>query len=316
MISRRIIRTKVLHMLYAFYTSSDKTLDNVEKELFFCIRKSYDLYHYLMILALEIADYAEQRIEIRKNKHQPTYDDLHPNTKFITNQIIQQLRENRQLNAYIQQQKLSWGNHPELIKGLYHLLAESDFYKAYMADENQSYTDDRKCIEKVFNQVILPAEDLYEVLEEQSIYWNDDVDFVISMINKTLKQFTPYSDGNQRLMPMFKDQDDSDFAKNLLRKAIINHDELRGFIKEHSRNWDLDRIAFMDILIMQLAITEFLWFPSIPTKVSLNEYIELSKYYSTEKSRNFINGILDKTLKDLKSSEKINKTGRGLIGET
>jgi len=155
MISRRIIRTKVLHMLYAFYTSSDKTLDNIEKELFFCIRKSYDLYHYLMILALEIADYAEQRIEIRRNKHQPTYDDLHPNTKFITNQIIQQLRENRQLNAYIQQQKLSWVNHPELIKGLYHLLTESDFYKAYMADKNQSYTDDRKCIEKVFNQVIL-----------------------------------------------------------------------------------------------------------------------------------------------------------------
>lgn len=315
MISRRIIRTKVLQMLYAFYTSSDKTLDNIEKELFFCIRKSYDLYHYLMILILEIADYAEQRIEIRKNKHQPTKDDLHPNTKFITNEIIRQLRENKQLNAYAQQYKMSWVNHPELIKDLYNFLTESDFYKTYMDDTTRSFADDRKFIEKVLSQIIMLSEDLYEILEEQSIYWNDDVEFVISMINKTLKKFNSNTDSGQILMPMFKDQDDIDFAKSLLRKSILNHDELRGLIKEHSRNWDLDRIAFMDILIMQLAITEFLWFPSIPTKVSLNEYIELSKLYSTDKSRNFINGILDKILKDLKDADKINKTGRGLIGE-
>lgn len=176
--------------------------------------------------------------------------------------------------------------------------------------------DDRKFIEKLYNKIILVAEDLYQVLEEQSIYWNDDVEFVISMITKTLKKFNEYSDSDQRLLPMYKDQEDRDFAKDLIRKSIVNHDELRELIKEHSKNWDVERIAFMDILIMQLAITEFLYFPSIPTKVSLNEYIELSKYYSTEKSRNFINGILDKTLKDLKRSGKINKAGRGLIGES
>lgn len=315
MISRRIIRTKVLQVLYAYYTSTDKSLNIAEKELFFCIRKSYDLYHYLLALAIEIADYAEQRIEIKRNKHQPTYDDLHPNTKFISNQVIQQLRENRQLNAYLNQQKLNWANHPELIKELYLFLIESDFYKEYMADKNNSFMDDRRFIDKMFNNIILVAEDLHELLEELSIYWNDDIEFSISMISKTLKKFHPHSDSDQKLMPMFKDQDDRDFAKDLLRKAIINHDELRELIKEHSRNWDLDRIAFMDILIMQLAITEFLYFQSIPTKVSLNEYIELSKYYSTEKSRNFINGILDKTLKDLKKSGKISKSGRGLIGE-
>jgi N utilization substance protein B len=141
------------------------------------------------------------------------------------------------------------------------------------------------------------------------------MEFTVSMISKTLKKFNPHSGSDQNLLPMFKDQDDRDFAKDLLRKSIINHSELLELIKEHSKNWDLDRIAFMDILIMQLAATEFLYFPSIPTKVSLNEYIELSKYYSTEKSRNFINGILDKTLKDLKTSGKIIKTGRGLIGE-
>lgn len=315
MISRRIIRTKVLQVLYAYYSSTEKSLNNTEKELFFCITKTYDLYHYLLALIIEIADYAEQRIEIRRNKHQPTHEDLHPNTKFISNMVIRQFRDNRQLNAYINQKKLNWANHRELVKELYGFMVESDFYADYMNDKNRSYLDDRKFVDKVFNKIILLTEDLYEILEEQSIYWNDDMDFVVTMISKTLKKFNEYSDTDQRLLPMFKDEDDRQFAKDLLRKAIINHDELRELIKNHSKNWDLERIAFMDILIMQLAITEFMFFPSIPTKVTLNEYIELSKFYSTEKSRNFINGILDKTLKDLKNSGKINKAGRGLIGE-
>lgn len=315
MISRRIIRTKVLQVLYAYYSSDEKSINNTEKELFFCIHKAYDLYHYLFLLVVEIADYAENRIEIKKNKHQPTEEELHPNTKFISNSVIQQIRLNKQLNVYLEQKKLDWKDHPELIKELYLLMIESDVYDSYMSDKTRSHLDDRKFIEKVFNKIILVSEDLYNVLEEKSIYWNDDVDFVISMILKTLKRFNELSGASQALMPMFKDQEDKDFAKELLRKSILNHDELRTLIKEHSKNWDVERIAFMDILIMQLAITEFLYFPSIPTKVTLNEYIELSKFYSTEKSRNFINGILDKTLKDLKRSEKINKAGRGLIGE-
>jgi len=315
MISRRIIRTKVLQVLYAYYSSTEKSLNNTEKELFFCIQKTYDLYHYLLYLVIEIADYAEQRIEIRKNKHQPTNEDLNPNTKFINNLMIHKLRENRQLNAYLNQKKLSWANNNGLIKELYLFLTESDFYQEYMAEKNNSFSEDRKFVDKIFNKIILITEDLYEVLEEQSIYWNDDIEFVVSMISKTLKKFSERSNSDERLLPLFKDQDDMDFAKDLLRKSIINHDELRDLIKEHSQNWDLDRIAFMDILIMQLAVAEFLYFPSIPTKVSLNEYIELSKFYSTDKSRNFINGILDKTLKDLKKTGKVNKLGRGLIGE-
>ncbi len=315
MISRRIIRTKVLQLLYAYYSSEEKSLDKTEKELFFCIHKSYDLYHYLLTLLLEIADYAENRIEIKRNKLQPTEDDLHPNTKFISNQLIQQLRSNRQLKTYIQQKKLSWVNHPELIKELYLFMTESEMYKVYMESKERSYKDDKKFIEKLFDKIILVSEDLYMVLEEQSIYWNDDVEFVISMIIKTIKRFNEYTDSDQNLMPLFKDAEDRTFTKDLLRYAIINHNELRDLIKEHSKNWDVDRIAFMDILILQLAISEFLYFPSIPTKVSMNEYIELSKFYSTDKSRNFINGILDKTLKDLKKEGKIQKLGRGLIGE-
>ncbi|NLO01318.1 MAG: transcription antitermination factor NusB [Bacteroidales bacterium] len=316
MINRRIIRTKVLQILYAYYSSAESSLSKAENELFFCINKTYELYHLLFALIIDLADYAERRIEIRKNKHQPTAEDLQPNTKFISSPVIMQLRENRQLNAYLQQKRLNWVNHPVLIKDLYLFLTESDFYKEYMDIKNSSYFEDKKFIEKVFNKIILVTEDLYEVLEEQSIYWNDDIDYVISMISKTLKSFNEHSDLNQPLLPIFKDLDDKNFAKELLRKSIVNHKEIRDLIKEHSRNWDLDRIAFMDILIMQLAITEFLYFPSIPTKVSLNEYIELSKYYSTDKSRNFINGILDKTLKDLKEKGSVIKSGRGLIGET
>jgi len=315
MISRRIIRTKVLQILYAYYSSPEKSLSNTEKELFFGINKTYDLYHFLILLIIDIADYAERRNEIRKNKHQPTREDLNPNTKFIDNRLIQQLRINKQLNSYINNKKLCWINHPELIRELYQLMVNSGFYKEYMSDNHTSYEEDRKFINKVLTEIILLEEYLYEVLEEQSIYWNDDVDFVISMISKTLKRFTKSSDSGQKLMPLYKDREDRNFARDLLRKSIINHDELRGLIKIHSHNWDLERIAFMDILIMQLAVAEFLYFPSIPTKVSLNEYIEISKYYSTDKSKNFINGILDKTLKDLKKTGKINKTGRGLIGE-
>jgi len=315
MISRRIIRTKVLQVLYAYYSSEEKSINNTEKELFFCIQKAYDLYHYLFTLVVEIADYAENRIEIKRKKHQPTFEDLHPNTKFISNQVVRQLRFNKQLNVYVDQKKLSWKEHPELVKELYLLMIESESYKDYMASDTRSHLDDRKFIEKLFNKTILVSEDLYIALEEMSIYWNDDVEFVISMITKTLKRFNELSDSDQSLMPMFKDQEDRDFAKNLIRKSVINHNELRDLIQVHSKNWDMERIAFMDILIMQLSIAEFLYFPSIPTKVSLNEYIELSKYYSTEKSRNFINGILDKTLKDLKESDQVNKAGRGLIGE-
>ena len=315
MISRRIIRIKVLQILYAYYSSHEDSISKHEKELFFCIRKSYDLYHYLLLLVIDIADYSERRIDINRSKHRPTDDDLNPNTKFIQNKMIEVLRNNKSLRLYLEQNKMSWVNHPELIKELYTRLTESDFFTSYMNDGDYSFANDRKLIDRIFNKLILYCEELYLVLEEQSIYWNDDVEFNVSMISKTLKQFNERSREDQALLPMFKDEEDRLFARDLFRKAIVNHKEIRELIDLHSRNWDLERIAFVDILIMQLGLTEFLFFPSIPTKVTLNEYIELSKYYSTEKSRNFINGILDKALRSLKSDGKIDKRGRGLVGE-
>ncbi len=315
MISRRIIRIKVLQVLYAFYTSPDKSINNTEKELFFSFQKTYDLYHYLFDLVIEIAKHAESVIELRKKKHFPTEDDLNPNIRFINNALIRQLRDNESLGKCLEKSKLSWSDEPELIKRLNEAMISGEFFKKYMASSDNNYQSDKKLVERILIDIILQSEDVHILLEEQSIYWNDDIEFVISMMIKTIKRFKEYTREDHSLMPMFKDPEDQDFAKNLARKAILNHDDLRQIVEEHTLNWDIDRIAFMDKLILELAISEFLYFPSIPTKVTLNEYIELSKYYSTKRSSNFINGILDKTLKDLKNEDKVKKAGRGLIGE-
>ncbi len=315
MISRRIIRIKVLQILYAFFTTPDTSINNTEKELFFSLQKTYDLYHYLLGLVIEIEKFAEERIEMGKKKHRPTSADLYPNTRFVNNQLIAQLKNNISLTKYLESSKLTWAGEEDLIRKLYLSLVELDFYKEYMEAAQNSYADDRKLVEDIFKYLILDSEDIESLLEEQSIYWNDDLDFVVSMILKTFKKFKEFSDERQALLPMFKDDEDRQFAKDLYRKVVLNHTENEVLIKQHTVNWDIERIAFIDSLILELALSEFLYFPSIPTKVTMNEYIELSKYYSTEKSRNFINGILDKALKDLKKADKIRKAGRGLIGE-
>ncbi len=315
MISRRIIRIKVLQILYAFFTSPETSINNTEKELLFSLQKTYDLYHYLMALVIEIEKFAEDRINLGLKKHRPTSEDLAPNTRFINNLLIHQLKTNISLARYLESSKLSWADQEDLIRKLYLSLVEQDFYKEYMAAPENSYSNDRKLVEDIFKYLILDNEEIESLLEEQSIYWNDDLDFVVSMILKTFKKFKEFSDERQALLPMYKDDEDRQFTKDLYRKVVLNHTENMVMIKQHTLNWDVERIAFIDNLILELALSEFLYFPSIPTKVTMNEYIELSKYYSTEKSRNFINGILDKTLKDLKKTNKILKAGRGLIGE-
>ncbi|MGE5395532.1 MAG: transcription antitermination factor NusB [Candidatus Saccharibacteria bacterium] len=315
MISRRIIRIKVLQILYAFFTTPETSINNTEKELFFSLQKTYDLYHYLMALVIDIQKFAEERIDLGMKKHRPTSEDLAPNTKFIDNHLIKQLKENIQLNKYITVSKLTWNDEEDMIRRIYMKMIEQDFYKEYMQTPGRNYTDDRKVVEDIFKYLILDNEDIESLLEEQSIYWNDDMDFVVSMILKTFKKFKETSNESQSLLPMFKDDEDHQFAKDLYRKVVVNHNDNVKLIKQHTVNWDIERIAYIDNLILELALCEFLYFPSIPTKVTMNEYIELSKYYSTEKSRNFINGILDKALKDLKKENKILKAGRGLIGE-
>ena len=315
MISRRIIRIKVMQSLYAFHSSPDQTINLAEKELFFSINKSYDLYHLLLQLLVEIRNFAQNRIEQNLIKRIPSLLDLSPNLKFVNNEILIKIAENEALQKYLDKSKQSWINNPELIRKLYNELVESEVFIKYISNNVNTISEDRSLIEYFLTDILPLSDDLYLLLEEQSIYWNDDIEFVVSMIIKTLKKFKPSTDSSKSLLPLFKDEEDIEFTKTLFRKSILNSTEYREIIKKHLRNWDLDRVAFIDVLIMEMALCEFINFPSIPSKVSLNEYIDLARFYSTEKSRTFINGILDKILKSLKDEGKISKTGRGLIGE-
>jgi N utilization substance protein B len=315
MISRRILRIKILQLLYAYFQSAEDIIARFERELFFSIQKTHDLYHYLLILIVEIANYAESRIEIAKQKKIPTREDLNPNTRFIENLLIKQLRTNKLLNQYLAASKLSWVNNPELIKKLHNRIRMAPFFKEYMEDTERNYEKDKKLIIDIYINEIINSESLFQTLEEQSIYWNDEVEFVISMIAKTLKGFKEQDGENENLMSLFKNDEDKEFARNLFRKVILHKEENLKLVESFTENWDIDRIAFMDILILELAITEAIEFPSIPTRVTINEYLEIAKSYSTEKSSIFINGLLDKIFRHLKDEQKILKSGRGLIGE-
>lgn len=304
-----------MQALYAFHSSPDQTINLAEKELFHSINKSYDLYHWLLQLLLEVHNHAVEHIEIKKQKIMPSAEDLNPNTRFIDNSIILRLKENISLQKYVETNKLSWIDHLKLIRKLYEELTASEYFLSYMNKEEVSVKDERNIIDYFFANIVAQSDDIYQLLEEQSIYWNDDLEFVASMIIKTIRKFKPHTSELKTLMPLFKDDEDLQFTKKLFRHSVLNSEEHRSIIKKHLRNWDLERVAFIDVLIMEMALCEFMYFPSIPTKVSLNEYIDLAKYYSTNKSKTFINGILDKILKSLKDEGKIIKSGRGLIGE-
>jgi len=313
MFSRRLLRIKVLQILYGFHKAEGKTYVQSEKELIFSINKSYELYHYLMLLLIDVADHARSRIEIGRQKKIPTNEDLNPNTRFIDNRFIHQLEENPALTKMVSAKKLSWIDHPEVIRGLYELISDSEEYQSYMNSEESGYEEDKKFVLKILSEIVYNYEGLYHLLEEKNIFWVDDIDFIIQMIVKTLRKFK--ENEISQLMPMLKDKEDMDFVKKLLRKTIIHSEENKRLIDESAKNWELDRIAFTDILIMQMAITETIEFQSIPIKVTMNEYIEISKVFSTKKSSQFINGILDNIITQLKKEKKIIKTGRGLIGD-
>jgi len=315
MISRRQLRIKALQSLYAYYKTGGEDMRHSEKELHFNIEKAYELYHYLLLLMIDVVLYAESRIDLARNKRIPTEQDLNPNTRFIENKFIEQLRNNAHLLKFVDQHKLNWVNYPELAKEVYNRLIESEDYEAYMSAEEHSYADDKRIVTFIFTHIVYSSELLYSILEEQSIFWNDDLEFITSMIVKSIKKFKEEDGEAKSLMELYKNKEDKDYVVKLYRQTIIHRDEYVEYIKVNTRNWDLDRIAFMDILIMQIAIAELVAFPSIPTKVTLNEYLEISKFYSTSKSNIFINGVLDKVVMQLKEDKKIVKTGRGLIGE-
>ena len=307
MINRVLIRLKIVQIVYAYYQNGGKNLDTAEKEFFFSLSKAYDMYNYLLLLMVEITKQAERKQSAAKSKLLPTAEELYPNTKFVDNRFIAQLEVNKQLLNFSESQKKTWENESEFVKGLCERIMDSDIYKEYMESETSSYEEDRELWRKIYKRIIFNNPDLDQVLEDQSLYWNDDKEIVDTFVLKTIKRFDEKNGASQELLPEFKDDEDQDFARRLFRRAILNADYYRHLISENTRNWELDRIAFMDVIIMQIALAEILSFPNIPVSVSLNEYVEIAKLYSTPKSGSFINGTLDGIVKTLKEENKLTK---------
>jgi len=316
MISRRLLRIKALMALYAFNRREDEDLAKAEKELMFSIGKTYDLYHYLLLLVLEMADIATGKIEQALHKKIPTPEDLNPNRRFIDNQVISQIKNNIAFKKYIFGSKLTWVNFAHIPRLLYNKMISWETYEEYMNSEVSNYQSDKKFIIRLITELLPDSEDLINSLEEQSIYWNDDMEYILIMIEKTLKKFKADSGESEELMPLFKNEEDEEFVKLLFRKAVLHTKEYSDLIDSNTTNWEVERIALMDILVMQLAITEVLEFPEIPVKVTLNEYIEIAKYYCTSKSSTFVNGILDNIVKEIRGKGLVKKFGRGLVGES
>ena len=298
---------KVVQVIYAYYQNGGKTLEAAEKELFYSLSKAYDLYKYLLLLMIELTQFAERRIDNRRHKLRPTYEDLNPNTRFIDNAFMAQLMQNAQLEEFRANQKRSWDDEGDFVKRLFERIEQSEVYQEYMAKETLSYEDDRELWRKLYRTFIAQNDEIDELLEEQSLYWNDDKAIVDTFVLKTIKRFEPENGAEQELMPEYKDDEDKEFARKLLRTAITGADAYRKLMENNAKNWDMERFAFMDILIMQVALAEILSFPSIPTTVSLNEYVEVAKMYSTPKSGSFVNGMLDSIVNQLKRENKLNK---------
>ncbi|HIZ32468.1 MAG TPA: transcription antitermination factor NusB [Candidatus Bacteroides merdigallinarum] len=307
MINRVLIRLKIIQIVYAYYQNGSKNLDAAEKELFFSLSKAYDLYNYLLMLMVAVTNYAQKRIDAAKSKLAPTTEELYPNMKFVENKFIAQLEVNQQLTEFITNQKRSWANEETFVKGLYDRITASDIYKEYMASTDNSYDADRELWRKLYKTFVFNNEALDTLLEDQSLYWNDDKEVVDTFVLKTIKRFDEKNGVNQPLLPEFKDEEDREFARRLFRRTILNADYYRHLISENTRNWDLDRVAFMDVIVMQCALAEILSFPNIPVSVSLNEYVDIAKVYSTPKSGSFVNGTLDGIVNQLKKDGKLTK---------
>ena len=307
MINRELIRLKVIQVIYAYYQNEGKNVEAAEKELFFSLSKAHDLYNYLLLLMVEVTRFADRRIDNRRHKLRPTYEDLNPNTRFIDNAFMAQLAANEQLAEYSENQKRSWEDESEFVKRLFERIEASGIYQEYMAKDSLTYEDDRELWRKLYRTFIAQNDEIDELLEEQSLYWNDDKAIVDTFVLKTIKHFEPEKGAEQELLPEYKSDEDKEFARKLLHNAINNAEAYRNLMEQNAKNWNMERLAFMDILIMQVALAEILSFPTIPTTVSLNEYVEIAKIYSTPKSGSFVNGMLDTIVNQLKKENKLRK---------
>ena len=303
-----------MQALYAFFQSDDTDLPKAEKQLLSSIDKVYELYIYILSLVPELLDFAVKTQQDAKLKRLPTEEDLNPNTKFTDNKVAAAMAANHFLQKQISDRKISWQVEQELIKKIFNEIKAGESYTEYLAIADNSFEKDKEFFAKVIKKHLEEFEPLIYFFEEKSIIWMDDFDLAFSMAIRTVKSIYENRTEQNFLIPLFKDEkEDKAFTLDLFRKTILHDKEYEKLIGEKTQNWEVERIAMMDVLLMKMAITEILNFSSVPTKVSLNEYIELSKNYSTPKSQLFVNGILDKLLADFKANNQLNKVGRGLM---
>jgi len=306
MINRELIRIKVVQLTYAYYQNGSKNIDSAEKELMFSLSKAYDLYNYLLALIVGITQESRRHLEVAQSRAQREGTEM-PSQKFAYNRFAMQLEENHMLNEFMETQKKNWSDEPEFLKKIYTQIADSQIYKDYMAADEDSYDADREVWRKIYRTLIENNSDLDALLEEQSLYWNDDKEIVDTFVVKTIKRFNESNKATQELLPEYDSEEDKDYARKLFRATLINADEYQRYMSEASRNWDFSRLAYMDIVIMQIAIAEMLTFPSIPINVTINEYVELAKLYSTPRSAAYINGMLDAIARHLIKTGKLLK---------
>ena len=306
MINRELIRIKIVQLTYAYYQNGNKNMDSAEKELLFSLSKAYDLYNYLLLLIVAVSREERRRVEIAMQRAEREGTGL-PSQKFVFNKFAVQLEDNKMLNTFVENQKLTWTDDIEFVRKLCNQIEESLAYREYMAAPEDSYEADREVWRKIYRQLIVDNDDLKSLLEEKSLYWNDDKEVVDTFVLKTIKRFDPKNNSMQELLPEYKDEEDKDFARKLYRATILNADTYQRYMSETSRNWDFSRLAYMDVVIMQIAIAEMLTFPNVPVSVTINEYVDLAKLYSTPKSGAYINGMLDSIARYLVRTGKMLK---------
>ena len=292
MINREIIRIKIVQLTYAYYQNGNKNIEAAEKELFFSLSKAYDLYNYLLLLMVAVTKESRRRLEVFQARAEREGTAM-PSTKFAYNRFALQLEENSQLQEFQETQKKTWNDSPEFVAKLLEQIEASQVYKEYMESSADDYATDRELWRKLYRTLIQDNADLDQLLEEQSLYWNDDKEIVDTFVLKTIKRFDEQNGKNQELLPEYDSEEDKEFARKLFRATIMNADEYQRLMSEASQNWDFSRLAYMDIVIMQIAIAEMLTFPSIPISVTINEFVEIAKLYSTPRSAGYINGMLD-----------------------
>lgn len=313
MISRRYLRIKTMQALYAHSMKPNEDMLSAQNTLVKTVKNSYVLFLWLFSILPEVTFYRKNKLEDLRNKHNPTAEDLNPNTKFVDNEVIAQIEDNVTLQPLFKTHHIDWSNDGDFIPRLFHIIEEKDFYKEYMENPSRSYEEDKKLVLDIIEQILGEDDHIRWFFSEKDTNWLDDYDEALMMFYKNVSKFKQKDGNENKIQPLYKDaKEDEQFLRDLFKKTVQHEDEYEELIEAKLQNWELERVIGMDILLMKMAICEFLEFPTIPIKVTMNEYIDMAKLYSSDKSQKFINGILDRLIVDFKAEGKIVKTGIGL----